>query len=87
MALQPELSGLGQGEILQVVHQPVEEHRLFVKRGNDTLIRLHHAILNRLQVAPDVGKWSAQLVGHVGRHIAAQLFEPGQPVGHTVKGA
>ena len=25
-------------------------------------------------------------MGHVGHHVAAQVFEPGQPIGHGVEG-
>ena len=49
-------------------------------------IRFHHAVLQRLQVAPDVGKRGTQFVGHIGHHVAAQLFQPDQPVGHGIKG-
>ena len=45
-----------------------------------------HLIIEGLKVAAEVGQRGAQLMGHIGNHVFAQLLDPLQAVGHPVEG-
>ena len=85
--LQAELAGLGEGELLEVVHEVLQRQRLLVDRVDDRRGRREQAVLQRLEVAADVGERRAQLVGHVVDHPPAQLLDALEAVGHGVEGA
>ena len=80
-----ELPGLGLRQLLQVGHQPAEEHGFFVEVVHQGVIRRHQVVAGRLQIAAQVGQWGAQLVCDVGDHVAAQLLLLRQAAGHRVE--
>jgi hypothetical protein len=60
---------------------------LFVQGGDDLGIGEGDAVLDRFQVATEVGQGRTELVGDVGDHRAAQALGAGQVAGHGVEGA
>jgi hypothetical protein len=83
--LQPQLTGLRQGEEPQVLHQPgqvphlvVDLDDLFRHQGKD-------AIQQRLQLPLQDPQGGAELVGDVRQHLTPLLLRPGQRLRHLIE--
>jgi len=85
LTMQGQSTTLGQREVLQVVDELVEQHRLLVQRFDDFGPRFGHAIAHRLEIPAQVRQWRAQLVRDVGDHGPPQLFGARQPIGHRIE--
>ena len=57
-----------------------------MKRIDHFRRRVGHAVLERFQLAPNIGERRAQLVRDVVDHIAPDLFSARKTIGHRVKG-
>ena len=85
LAQEGELPGLGLRQLLQVGHQPAEEHGFLVEVVHQRVVGRQQPVASRLQVAAQVGQRGAQLVRDVGDHVAAQLLLLRQAAGHRVE--
>ena len=81
--LQP--SCLGEREILKIVDEMCEVHRLVVQRGDSLRRRRRESVLHRLQLAADVRQRRAQFVSDVADHPFALLLVAVERGGHGVE--
>jgi hypothetical protein len=82
-----ERAGLREGEILEIVHDPLLEQRLLVERGEQFGGRLDDTVPQGLQIAAQIGERGAQLVRDVTGEAALALLTRLEGVGHAVEGA
>ncbi len=54
LALERELARLGQRQVLQIIHELAEQHRLFVQRVDHFWPRFGYAIAHRFEIAAQV---------------------------------
>src|SRR5262249_49494467 len=71
-------AGFGEGKVLEVVDEPVQQHGLFMQRVDDSRLGPGQSVLQALQLAPNVGERCAQLMGDVRYHIAAKILGPNE---------
>ena len=86
LQVQRELSGLGLGELVQIVDQVAQVAGLVVEVGDLLFAQRVDVVQNRLQAALQDAERRAQLVGHVGHHVAAQGLAAPQGFAHLVEG-
>lgn len=59
LAVQREGARVGRREVLKIVDDPLEEHRLLVQGGEQFRIGVDDAVAGHLQPAADVREWGA----------------------------
>ncbi|WP_298327517.1 hypothetical protein [Haloactinopolyspora sp.] len=52
--MHPQLSGVGEREVLEIVDEPLQQGRLLQQRTDQGAVEFHHTVLGRLEVAADV---------------------------------
>ncbi len=85
-AVQAQGARVGRAQVLEVVDDVLELHRLLQERGDERRVRFGQSVLGRLQPAPDVAQRRPQLMGDVADHHLALLLQPGPVRGHVVEG-
>ena len=81
-----KLSGIGQSQQPQVLHQTGEGLHLGLCRQQVFLIGGIDSVRHGLQSAPQDSEWGTQFVGHVGGLVPAGFFGAGEAFGHPVEG-
>ncbi len=84
--MQAQGSGVGVGEVLEIVDDALEDERLLVQGGEQGRVGVHDTVSGHLQPAADIGEGAAQLVRDVADHRLALGLQPGPALGEFVEG-
>ena len=83
--MQGELAGLGERQVLEIVHEPFEKARVFVERVDRVPVRGGQAVLQGLELGAHVRQGRPQLVRNVAHEVSSERFLPGDRVRHRVE--
>ena len=82
---QPQVPGVGRGQLRQVLHQLLQEPHVALERAHHGHVERQDPVGHGLERAAQRGQRVAQLVGDVGHQPAPLVLVAGQRVGHGVE--
>ena len=84
--VEPQPSGFGERQLLEILDQARKQHRLFMEGVEGGAIGGHEPVLKALDLAAEVRQRRAELVGDVGDHPAAQHLPALEGSGERIEG-